>query len=245
MSIPSFTANDLKTIKLRQTNETLYIVCEEIWLTESLKYTYSIVTFLFQYVLPLIIVTTTNCRICNELNKLPSISKYRFKIQKNNLSDPSTHIIKFKAKTEKTSIKKVKAKEENTAPNTAIENEPLSTSNNTNNNNSNHNIINNNNNNNDGNLVVHDRERFLRSRNLLKAVCLSFAICWLPLLLFNLMLDFFDFHAMNVEIIPTTFLISHLIALFTCIINPILYGLCNTNFKEEIYKIVSCVCVKR
>ena len=73
-------------------------VCGEMWFTDTFKHTYSIVTFLFQYILPLGIVITSNLKICVALNKLPSIYTYRFRIQKNNLSEPSTHIIKFKRK---------------------------------------------------------------------------------------------------------------------------------------------------
>jgi hypothetical protein len=208
-----------------------------MWLTDTFKYTYSIVTFIFQYILPLIIVTTSNCKICVALNKLPSIQSYRFRIQKNNLSEPSTHIIKFKTKVETASIsrnnnrtlasKQEPIKQTNNealslvAPlqETAERMNPVDPLN---------------------LLVVRDHERFLRSRQLLKVVCLSFAFCWLPLLLFNLMLDFYESTQFKHNALPTLFLISHLIATSSCIINPIIYGFFNTNFKEEMFKIIFC-----
>ena len=230
VSIPSFTVNDLKIVRLGGINETLYKVCDEMWFADSFKYGYSIMTFVFQYILPLIIVTTTNCKICGALNKLPSIYTYRFRIQKNNLSEPSTHIIKFKTKTDKSHSHEKQKKnikvsvQSETQP--ELEQINLVTSNR------------------ECNLVVRDHERFLRSRQLLKAVCLSFALCWLPLLLFNLMLDFSDFHNYDQDFIPTLFLISHLIATISCIINPIIYGFFNTNFKEEICNIMGCCWTK-
>lgn len=201
-----------------------------MWFADSFKYSYSILTFIFQYILPLIIVTTSNFKICGALNKLPSLYTYRFRIQKNNLSEPSTHIIKFKTKTDKSEKCKRNLKEpvqqelEQNQP--ELEQIDLVTSSR------------------DCNIVVRDRERFLRSRQLLKAVCLSFALCWLPLLLFNLMLDFSDFHNYDQDFIPTLFLISHLIATLSCILNPIIYGFFNTNFKEEICKIMRC-CMRK
>ena len=175
--------------------------------------------FIFQYILPLIIVTTSNCKICVALNKLPSITTYRFRIQKNNFSEPSTHIIKFKSKPENSKMPQID--QGSTLPNVTIEEaEPLNQA--------------------ENNLPIRDRDRFVRSRQLLKVVCLSFAFCWLPLLVFNLTLDFSDPNEFQDNSLPTLFLISHLIATSSCIINPIIYGFFNSNFKEEIFNIFCC-----
>jgi hypothetical protein len=53
----------------------------------------------------------------------------------------------------------------------------------------------------------------------------------------NIALDFYSFHAD--ENTSTYFLISHLIATLSTIINPIIYGLLNTNFKKEFVRIMT------
>lgn len=90
IAIPSFIVNDLKIFKLGP-NETLYKSCEEIWINDSYKYTYSIMTIIFQYVTPLIIVTFTNLKICHYLYfKVPAIYSYTYKRRK-----PDTANVKF------------------------------------------------------------------------------------------------------------------------------------------------------
>lgn len=232
-----------------------------MWFTDTNKYTYSIITFIFQYILTLSIVITSNFKICVALNKLPSIYTYRFRIQKNNLSEPSSHIIRFKTKNERASInrppavryssnRQVGSNQDNMANDMITENSTSLVGHTdgtmvaggdkssegqldfkVQRRNSGTAV--------DGNLIVRDHERFLRSRQLLKVVCLSFALCWLPLLLFNLVLDFYD-SKLEQDLIPPLFLTSHLIATLSCIINPIIYGLYNTTFKEEICNIICC-----
>lgn len=82
------------------------------------------------------------------------------------------------------------------------------------------------------------KQRFSRSKKILLFVCLSFTICWLPLLILNFFNDFFN-HQYNVswrDLAPL-FLGSHLIAILSTSINPILYGLLNKNFFSELTRI--------
>ncbi len=81
--------------------------------------------------------------------------------------------------------------------------------------------------------------KFSRSRNILLLVSLSFIVCWLPLLLFNLFLDFSKEKNLKGSTIGALYIMSHLIAMTSCCINPILYGLENTNFKQELQNMVS------
>ncbi len=97
IAIPSFIVNDLKIAYLNR-NETLYTSCEELWFSESHKYAYSILTILFQYVLPLIIVTLTNLKICHYLYfKVPSLYSSAYKKRK---SCEQVNV-KFKQETDK------------------------------------------------------------------------------------------------------------------------------------------------
>ena len=82
-------------------------------------------------------------------------------------------------------------------------------------------------------------KKFARSKNILALVSLSFIVCWLPLLLFNTFLDFSKEKTLKGQTVAITYLITHLIAMTQCCINPILYGLENTNFKHELYNMVS------
>jgi hypothetical protein len=79
--------NDLKIFKIN-TNETLYMSCEEIWINDLYKYIYSIMLITIQYILPLIIVTLTNLKICHYLYyKVPTIYSYTYKKKKRTKSD--------------------------------------------------------------------------------------------------------------------------------------------------------------
>ncbi len=66
--IPSFIINDQRVIQIKPTNEILYSICEEIWFDLRSKYTFCLLTISFQYIVPVLIVVMTYCRICNFLH---------------------------------------------------------------------------------------------------------------------------------------------------------------------------------
>ncbi len=77
--MPSFIVNDLKTYKLGNNQETLFTTCEEIWINDTYKYMYSITTIVLHYLLPLIVVSLTNFKICNYLHhKVPYANVYSY-----------------------------------------------------------------------------------------------------------------------------------------------------------------------
>ena len=77
--MPSFIVNDLKTYKLGNNHETLFTTCEEIWINDFYKYVYSITTIFLHYLLPLIVVSLTNFKICNYLqHKVPYANVYSY-----------------------------------------------------------------------------------------------------------------------------------------------------------------------
>ena len=226
-SIPSFIVNDIRIIKFKPTDETLYTVCEEIWFHNSFKHLYSILTIIFQYIVPLIIVSTTYCQICHYLyHKVPEIYSYSFKQQKSKPLKNSSSI-KFSISNNKASIlEKTEYTENLNSQIIYLETDNLKASKSVN-------YI-------DGKVVVQDHDRFSKSKYILLVVCLSFAFCWLPLLVLNLYLDFVDnYHKNTWETLTALFLTSHLIATLSCCINPIIYGLLNKNFKEEFFKIIN------
>lgn len=78
ISIPSFIVNDEKTFRIKQTQEVLYRVCEEIWESHNSKYIYYSAVILVQYFLPVAIVGSTNYKICNYLHlNVPEIFKHK------------------------------------------------------------------------------------------------------------------------------------------------------------------------
>lgn len=107
----------------------------------------------------------------------------------------------------------------------------------------------------EGHHEKQDSARFKRSKYLLFFVSLSFGLCWLPTAIMNLSSIFFEqakinsasqynttlteFFNFNGKYIIVFTLISNLIATSSSIINPILYGLFNTNFKEELVRIIN------
>ncbi|XP_043919389.1 neuropeptide Y receptor type 1-like [Protopterus annectens] len=68
---------------------------------------------------------------------------------------------------------------------------------------------------------------------MLIAIVSAFAICWLPLNIFNIIFDW------NHEIIPSCshnymFLICHVVAMISTCVNPVFYGLLNKNFRRDL-----------
>ena len=91
ISVPAFVANDLRIVRFMPDNQEIYTTCEELWFNRSIYHTYSIFIVSIQYIVPLIIVSTTNLRICNYLIiHVPTIYSYSFK--KKSSRRPSTLI---------------------------------------------------------------------------------------------------------------------------------------------------------
>ncbi|CAM2113138.1 neuropeptide Y receptor type 1 isoform X1 [Lepidochelys kempii] len=70
---------------------------------------------------------------------------------------------------------------------------------------------------------------------MLISIVVAFAVCWLPLTIFNIVFDW------NHEILPAAtcshnvlFLICHLTAMISTCVNPIFYGFLNKNFQRDL-----------
>ncbi|ETE65208.1 Neuropeptide Y receptor type 1, partial [Ophiophagus hannah] len=69
---------------------------------------------------------------------------------------------------------------------------------------------------------------------MLISIVVAFAVCWLPLTIFNTVFDW------NHEILPAAcshnllFLICHLTAMISTCVNPIFYGFLNKNFQRDL-----------
>lgn len=204
ISIPSFIVNDEKTFQLKESKDILYKICEETWEKQSSKYAYFLVVVSFQFILPVLIVGSTNYRICNYLHlNVPNISK-KYSSRGDDFS------IKSSSEISGQSQKRVLIN----FGWTSYFIEKLNSARN---------------------------ERFSRSKKILFLVFLTFSVCWLPITILNIILDFFkiiDFTSiLNGTGLSTLILFLHSFAMLSTCLNPVIYGLLNKNFKQEFIKI--------
>ncbi|XP_045926291.1 neuropeptide Y receptor type 4-2-like [Micropterus dolomieu] len=90
-----------------------------------------------------------------------------------------------------------------------------------------------------------ESQRMTHSRRInimLVALITAFALCWLPLTIFNVVSDW------NQEALPVChhnllFSLCHLLAMSSTCINPIIYGFLNSNFRQEVREVLlHCRC---
>ncbi|KAK5853936.1 hypothetical protein PBY51_015047 [Eleginops maclovinus] len=91
-----------------------------------------------------------------------------------------------------------------------------------------------------------ESQRMTNSRRInimLVALITAFALCWLPLTIFNVVSDW------NQEALPIChhnllFSLCHLLAMSSTCINPIIYGFLNSNFRQEVREVLlHCRCI--
>ncbi|TNN56149.1 Neuropeptide Y receptor type 1 [Liparis tanakae] len=79
---------------------------------------------------------------------------------------------------------------------------------------------------------------------MLVALITAFALCWLPLTIFNVVSDW------NQDALPIChhnllFSLCHLLAMSSTCINPIIYGFLNSNFRQEVREVLlHCRCIR-
>ncbi|XP_052831443.1 neuropeptide F receptor isoform X1 [Octopus bimaculoides] len=84
-------------------------------------------------------------------------------------------------------------------------------------------------------------KRKRKTKILLTTIAVVFALSWLPLNVFNILIDFKGsaFIHKNIDV-NLTFGICHLLVLSSACTNPVLYGWLNENFRREFFSILSC-----
>ncbi|XP_061693156.1 neuropeptide Y receptor type 4-like [Syngnathoides biaculeatus] len=91
-----------------------------------------------------------------------------------------------------------------------------------------------------------ESQRMTHSRRInimLVALITAFALCWLPLTIFNAVSDW------NQEALPVChhnllFSLCHLLAMLSTCINPIIYGFLNSNFRQEVREVIHFCCCR-
>ncbi|XP_071540429.1 neuropeptide Y receptor type 6-like isoform X2 [Panulirus ornatus] len=81
-------------------------------------------------------------------------------------------------------------------------------------------------------------ERNRRTTILLTAIAVTFAICWLPWHVVNLLADFHYVGFKEPEYFYVVFGSCHAVAMSSACINPILYGWLNTNLRRELMQAI-------
>uniref|UniRef100_A0A8C6U106 Neuropeptide Y receptor Y4-2 n=1 Tax=Neogobius melanostomus TaxID=47308 RepID=A0A8C6U106_9GOBI len=81
--------------------------------------------------------------------------------------------------------------------------------------------------------VTHSR----RINMMLVALITAFALCWLPLTIFNVLSDWKQ-DALPICHHNLLFSLCHLLAMSSTCINPIIYGFLNSNFRQEVREVI-------
>ena len=76
-----------------------------------------------------------------------------------------------------------------------------------------------------------------KTHHLLSAIALTFALCWIPLNLFNLLDAFFDVLSDDQELKLTVYAVCHLAGMSSACLNPVFYGWLNHNLRAELVRL--------
>ena len=88
--------------------------------------------------------------------------------------------------------------------------------------------------------IAAEQYRQRKTGILLFAVAGVFAACWLPLNVFNVIADVNEPLMLDVNRSKLVFPVCHLLVLLSACINPVLYGWLNSNFHDELARILCC-----
>lgn len=84
-------------------------------------------------------------------------------------------------------------------------------------------------------------KRMKKTNTLLIAIALVFCLSWLPLNLYNLIVDFSNPFGEDLETMLVVYAVCHMMGMSSACSNPLLYGWLNDNFKKEFLEIIGIV----
>jgi neuropeptide Y receptor len=87
-----------------------------------------------------------------------------------------------------------------------------------------------------------DDRRMKRTNALLVAISLIFCISWLPLNIFNLVVDYWNPFGEDRQCMMIWYAMCHMIGMSSACSNPLLYGWLNENFRKEFKEILASIC---
>ncbi|XP_069958264.1 neuropeptide F receptor [Cherax quadricarinatus] len=86
-----------------------------------------------------------------------------------------------------------------------------------------------------------DGRRMKKTNTLLITIALIFCLSWLPLNLYNLVVDFYNPFGNEMETMLIVYAICHMMGMSSACSNPLMYGWLNDNFRKEFHEIFSIV----
>ncbi|XP_049862343.1 neuropeptide F receptor-like [Schistocerca gregaria] len=87
-----------------------------------------------------------------------------------------------------------------------------------------------------------DDRRMKRTNSLLYSIALIFCISWLPLNIFNLVMDLWNPPVHDEQTMIICYAVCHMMGMSSACSNPLLYGWLNDNFRKEFHEIAAAVC---
>lgn len=87
-----------------------------------------------------------------------------------------------------------------------------------------------------------DDKRMKRTNSLLVSIGLIFCISWLPLNIFNLVVDYWNPFGEDRQSMMIWYAVCHMMGMSSACSNPLLYGWLNDNFRKEFKEILASVC---
>lgn len=86
-----------------------------------------------------------------------------------------------------------------------------------------------------------DDKRMKKTNTLLIAIALIFCLSWLPLNLYNLVVDFYNPFGDDMETMLVVYAVCHMMGMSSACSNPLMYGWLNDNFRKEFLEILGIV----
>ncbi|GFG31924.1 hypothetical protein Cfor_08080 [Coptotermes formosanus] len=87
-----------------------------------------------------------------------------------------------------------------------------------------------------------DDRRMKRTNSLLVSISLIFCISWLPLNIFNLVVDYWNPFGEDRQCMMIWYAVCHMMGMSSACSNPLLYGWLNDNFRKEFKEILASLC---
>jgi hypothetical protein len=87
-----------------------------------------------------------------------------------------------------------------------------------------------------------DARRMKRTNSLLVSISLIFCISWLPLNIFNLVVDYWNPFGQDRQCMMIWYAVCHMMGMSSACSNPLLYGWLNDNFRKEFKEILASMC---
>ena len=84
--------------------------------------------------------------------------------------------------------------------------------------------------------------RMRKTNTLLVAIALIFCLSWMPLNLYNVIVDLHNPFGENTELMLVVYAVCHMVGMSSACSNPLLYGWLNDNFRKEFLEVFDILC---